>query len=431
MKKQFLLFTTAVVLFLFCPPAATADEVRDELRLLKQRIEQLEKKLSEQDGRLVIQDEKISAQSTTLEEVKKVKDAIGNLEFSVGATSIIQGTINNDSNASELLGLDDGDDTDASYSFNIEISSKLGDNGLALVMLEGGEGNGSEAEAGGLTYANWDATFDDADLSISEIWYQHELFDDKVQLTVGKMDPWRWWDHNEVANDETAQFLSGSLVQNVVIDFPDSWYSYGARLGYYPNELIEINLGFLESNGDFEDIFDDNFMIAEVWFKPKFGDKQGNYRFYVWRNTGDHAKLRRPDRNDESAEGFGVSFDQQLSDSITAFLRYGQHNEDVSAVERALSCGFQIAGSKWGRDDDMIGFGYTHAYTSEAYRDTLRDVGLGPAAAEQRFETYYRFKCNDYLDITPDVQIVRGILGVDNGDSDTAAIVGVRAQLAF
>jgi len=419
-----------MLVLLFTLPA-WADNLRDELKALKKRIEQLEKKVSEQDSKLSTQGDKISAQSTSLDEVKKVNDAIANLEFYVGATSIIQGTINNDSNTSKLLGMDDGDDTDAGYSFNIEISSKVGDNGLALVNLEGGEGDGIEDEAGGLTNANWDATFDDADLQISEIWYQHEFLEDKVQLTVGKMDPWRFWDHNKVANDETSQFLSGSFCSNVIINFPDNWYAYGGRLGYYPNNLIEINIGILESDGDYEDLFDNNFMIAEVWFKPKFRDRQGNYHFYVFRNTGDFSKLRRPDRHEESSEGFGVSFDQQLSNSVTAFFRYGQRSKDVSAIERAWSLGFQVSGTSWGRDNDMIGFGYSHAYTSEAYRDTLRDISLGTAAAEQRFEAYYRFKCNDNLAISPDLQIVRGMWGVDASDSNTSVILGVRAQLDF
>lgn len=420
-----------IVFLLFFSLPAQADSVRDEINALKQRIEQLEQKLAEQDSKLDAQGEKISAQSGTLEEVAKVKDAIGNLEFYVGATSVIQGTLNNDSNAAKLLGMDDGDDTDASYSFDIQISSKIGDNGLAMVYLEGGEGDGSEDEAGGLTYANWDATYDDADLQISEIWYQHEFLQDRLQLTVGKMDPWRFWDHNEVANDETSQFLSGSFCQNVIINFPDDWYAYGGRLGYYPNDFVEINLGFLESDGDFEDIFDNNFMIAELWLKPKLFCRQGNYRFYVFRNSGDFEKLRRPDRDEESVEGFGVSFDQEITETLTAFFRYGQRSEDVSLVDRAWSLGFQLAGTAWSRDADMFGVGYCHAYTSKAYRDTLRGIGLGTAAAEQRLETYYRFQCNDHLAISPDLQVVRGMWGVDASDSDTAVILGVRAQLDF
>ncbi len=425
-KTRGIKISLGVIFVLMFTLPALADSVRDELKALKARIDQLEQKLSEQDSKLSIQGEKIVAQSSTLEEVKKVKDAIGNLEISTWATSIVQGTINNNDNTMES-----GDSTDASYSYNLEISSKIGDNGMALVMLEGGEGMGAEDEAGGLTYANWDAPWDDADVRVSEIYYQHEFLNDKVQLTVGKMDPWRFWDHNDVANDETSQFISGSFCQNIIINFPDSWYAYGARLGYYPNDLIEINFGFLENDGDYEDIFDDNFAIAEIWFKPKFGDRQGNYRFYGFRNSDDFSKLRRPDRYEESVEGFGVSFDQQLSNSVTAFFRYGQRSEDTMAVDQAWSLGFQVAGTSWGRDDDMIGFGYSHAYTSEAYRDTLRDVSLGTAAAEQRFEAYYRFKCNDHLAISPDLQIVRGMWGVDSSDSDTAVILGVRAQLDF
>ena len=88
--------TTLITLFLLSllPGSALADSVKDELKALKARIDQLEQKLDTQEG-------KISAQSTTLEEVKKVKDAIGNLEISAWATGIIQGTMNNDKNNME------------------------------------------------------------------------------------------------------------------------------------------------------------------------------------------------------------------------------------------------------------------------------------------------------------------------------------------
>jgi carbohydrate-selective porin OprB len=298
---------------------------------------------------------------------------------------------------------------------------------MALLYLEAGEGEGLNSEAGGLTGVNFDALADDADVQVSEIWYEHRFFSDKLVATIGKLDVTRWLDANEVANDERSQFLSDQFVNNIAVDWPD--YSYGARMSCYPNDLFEINLAYVEADGDFEDLFDDNLMIGEVAFKPKFGDLQGNYRFYAWRNTGEHQKLRAPWRTDKTGEGVGISFDQQLSENITAFCRYGQQHDDVYAARRAWSLGFQVAGSAWGRNNDMFGLAYGAAETSGAYRNVIRDAGFGTTPAESRIEAYYRYQLNDHIAISPDVQWVDGLMGASNADAIT--ILGVRAQLDF
>lgn len=77
---------------------ARADEVQDEIRALKRRIEELERRVAEQDGKMQTQENKIAAHNTVIEEIRPIKDAVGNLEFSLGATSVVQGTIHNDRN---------------------------------------------------------------------------------------------------------------------------------------------------------------------------------------------------------------------------------------------------------------------------------------------------------------------------------------------
>lgn len=407
---------------------AASDEVMKEIRALKKRIEQLEQKLSEQDKKIEQQEVQIAGQNTSIEEIRKIKDAIGGLEFSVGATSVIQGTVNNDRNLYKVPGIDEkGDDADATYSVDIEITSKVGDNGMALLYLEAGEGDGINSEAGGLTGANADAPDDDADVQVSEVWYEHAFMNEKLVATIGKMDATRWFDANEVANDETTQFLSGQFVNNIAVEFPD--YSYGARVSWYPTDLFELHMGYLEADGDFEDLFDDNFYIVEFGLKPTIGDLQGNYRFYAWRNSGEHTKLLDAARSNKSGEGFGVSFDQQFSEHITAFARWGIQDHDIYAVHHAWSVGFQVAGGLWGRDEDMFGLAFGRAQTTHDYRDLLRDAGFGTTPAESRLEAYYRCQLDDHIAISPDLQWVEGLAGSSNADQ--VYIFGVRAQLDF
>ena len=210
------LFFLSLFIIFFSSPAA-ADSVRDELKALKTRIEQLEKKLSEQDTKIEKQETVIAEHDSSFKELEGIKDVVSGLEISLGATSVVQGTDGNGN-----------DSTDATYSVDLEITSKIGENGTALLYLEGGEGSGVYPELGGFNGYNADATGDDADLQISEIWYEHSFKEDKVVATFGKMDVTRWFDANEVANDETSQFLADVFVNNIAVEFPD--YAYGARV---------------------------------------------------------------------------------------------------------------------------------------------------------------------------------------------------------
>jgi high affinity Mn2+ porin len=430
----FLLLSLSAVFF--SAETVNADEIMDELRALKARIGQLEKKLAAQEDKIVEQNSRmekqvarIETQNMDIEEIRKLKDAIGNLEFYVGATSVVQGTFNNDRNLYKAPGIDEkGDDTDASYSVDIEITSKVGDHGKALLFLEAAEGEGLISEAGGLTGVNYDA-LDDVDLDVAEVWYEHSFLQDRLVTTVGKMDVTRWFDTNEVAGNECSQFLADVFVKNLALELPDGFYGYGARVGYYPNDLIELNIGYVASEDNLEDIFDNGLMIAEAKFKPKFGDLQGNYRFYVWRNSGEHEKLRDHWRTDKTGSGAGLSIDQQLSENLTAFCRLGQQSDDVYAVRRTWSAGFQLSGRLWGRQDDMFGIAYGAAESSGSYRELLRDAGFGTTPTESRVEAYYRYQVNDHLAISPDLQWVDGLAGASNSDAIT--ILGVRAQLDF
>jgi high affinity Mn2+ porin len=438
--------------------SATNAEILKELEKLKARIEQLEKKLAEQEAKNQEQDKEVSSikKSSDVKELVKIKEALGNIKIGIGATGIVQGTINNDENYTRALDYPrDGNVTDGSYSVDIEIEAPVGEHGKAFLHLEAGEGANVSDELAGLTGVNADALDDDGDIEVAEAWYEHSFKDDRVLLTVGKLDPVVYFDTNEVANDETTQFLADIFVNNIAVDWPDD-YAGGFRLTIRPHPLLDINMGALEANGDFEDIFEDTFGMGEVHFKPKlFGDRQGNYRFYGWINGGDHEKwwiprdVRWPYRyrlpgvepddlwrwkyqdriqDNETGVGFGVSFDQELSDTVTAFLRFGFQDGDIYEAKYSWSLGGKIRGSLWNRPDDMLGVAYCQAILSSEYERFLKHYDIHPGD-EGHFEAYYRYRINDHLAISPDVQIINNIAGSE--EAHTVTVFGLRGQVAF
>lgn len=100
-----------------------------------------------------------------------------------------------------------------------------------------------------------------------------------------------------------------------------------------PNEMFDISFGALEADSDYEDIFDENFLIAELGIKPKINNRQGNYRIYGWTNSGDKEDIYDPSKSQDDGYGIGISMDQEITDAITVFARFGWQNDDVYAVE--------------------------------------------------------------------------------------------------
>ncbi len=74
----------------------------------------------------------IAEHDSSFKELEGIKNVFSGLEVSIGATSIIQGTIGNNDNIGH-------DDTDATYSVDIEITSQIGKNGQPCCIWRGGK----------------------------------------------------------------------------------------------------------------------------------------------------------------------------------------------------------------------------------------------------------------------------------------------------
>ena len=402
---------------------------------LYQRIEKLEKK--------------VEKQKEESKEFKALKEAYEHISIGGGITGIVQGTSNNDDNPTY-----EGDDTygkdsiDGSYSADLEIEVDLEKWGIAFTHIEGGNGSGVTDELkNALTGVNADALDpgeeDEDELDIAEAFWQFSFMDEMFTFTAGKVDPTALFDENAVANDETAQFLADIFVNNICMEWPD--YTPGFDLVISPHELLDIRLGVLSSDNDWEDLFDEVFTVAEVDLKPNFGGMEGNYRFYYWRNGLDHVEWsdikKDISEDDEKNWGLGLSFDQQVTPDITLFCRFGMQDDDIAgescdevdelepfAMEYSWSAGGQVTGSPWGRSDDVVGIAFGQAILSDDYEDMLKDVGID-TDDESHLEIYYNLCLNDYVAITADYQLIDAIGGDD--DQDPVSVFGIRTQISF
>jgi carbohydrate-selective porin OprB len=452
-----------VILFLpvfsfLCAAATFADElsVRDEINQLKERIAALEKKVSDRDKYIAeqssaaqAQQQKISEYETKLSqfEVKlheipaSPMKIMEGLELGAGATFIVQGT-NNVNYAPDGETQKKGR-ADGSYSADITLAKEFeGVDGRAFLHLEAGQGAGLEDNLVLYSNVNRDAGESDTNVQITELWYEQNLFKDKAAVTFGKLDPTAYFDQNEVANDETAQFLGRIFRNNPAVEFPDN--NAGIRVAYLPAERLELGYGLFNAESGWEKIGDNLFNIGQVNFKADFFGLPGNYRFYGWANNANHAKWPQcldDEKTKGSAYGFGLSFDQKAGDIVTLFARYGRQNPKVYdleltatdgsyySLEQSWSAGFQVDGKPWGRENDVLAFAVGQIMPSDDYKKANDGYSAKP---EGHLETYYRIHVNDHLSISPDFQYIRNPFGKDvAGDTNGIFVGGMRAQVDF
>ncbi len=397
---------------LFSGRCVFAAGIEDEIAGLKRRIMSLEQRLADQEKRLDEQSE-----------LQNIKQALEGISIGGGATFVVQGTI--DANATPSKG---DDITDASYSVDLELEKSFDDGSTMFIHLEGGEGAGvmDDDELDLFSGVNADATGGDAKMELAEVWYE-KGFDNDVVLTFGKLDPTCYFDSNAVANDETSQFLSDMFKNSAVLEFPDN--GPGIRLGFAPTQTVELGLGILDGNGDWEDIGDDIFLISEVGFKPNLLGREGTYRIYGWVNNTDHTQLLDATKTEEEGYGFGLSFDQELTDILAGFFRFGWQDEEVYDCDMSWSTGLQVAGKVWGRDSDVLGLAIGQVMPGGDYADAGN-----PDHNEGHFEAYYNIYVNDNFSISPDLQVIwnpKGVGSSDQGRDDTIVVLGARSQISF
>ncbi|MCH2174444.1 MAG: carbohydrate porin [Lentisphaeria bacterium] len=372
-----------------------------ETKSQEDRIAELEKRIATLE------------ESENSETRKNIDRLFAGLELNLSGTGILQATSGADDDYA-----DSGDEADASYSFDFEITKTFEDGlGTIYIDLEMGNGDGIDGEVPTFSGVNGDATGDES-LDASEIWYENTI--DKFRFKIGKVDPTGDFDANTIANDETTQFLNGGFINNLAIDFPDNG---AAAVVFYEEEEFYIGAGIFDGDGDFDDVFSKIFWITEVGYTVE----SFNIRAYYWENNSDHDALDGSSTTDENS-GFGLSFDAEVSETASVFGRYGMQDEDVAPVEHAISGGVQF--SELAKQGDALGFAAGLAIIGDKFEDFGDGSGKpDDAKDEMTFEVYYRYPVSDNIEITPDIQYIMNPAG--EGDADDLFVFGIRCQVNF
>lgn len=273
----------------------------------------------------------------------------------------------------------------------------------------------------------------------------NDLPGNRVELTVGKMDVFGFFDQNAVAGDEGAQFLNNVFVHNPLLDSggdiaADSYgLAPGVRLAYV-DEGEERGWGWGVSAGvlaagagaGFNGGLGQPLVIVQAELTPKQinGEARGGLRLYGWTN-GQTTTLdgSSPQRH----SGWGLSADHKLGRDWQVFGRYGQRTAGDGQFDQALTLGFELGGRAWGLGHDALGLALGSLRTDRAWREaTAADpslVGFAATGREQTAELFYRHKLNEHIELSPDVQWIRHAGG--DASAPTVTVWGLRANIGF
>ena len=297
---------------------------------------------------------------------------------------------------------------------------------------------------------------------LAQAWYQASIplplggfkpaSKQKLEITVGKMDPFVFFDQNAVAGDETRQFLNSAFVHNPLLDaggdigVDANGFAPGLRFSLLDTsdklESWRVSLGLFgagEKGANYQGSLGAPLVMLQAeTAKRFFGGLLGNYRAYVWSNPQAvpfafdlplvDTSLTAPERH----SGWGLSMDQRVGDGMTLFARWGQQTTGQVKFDRALTLGFEANGSYWSRGGDSLGLGLGWLRTSDAYRNYKLTDPTDPQTlneSENVAELYYRWRVAKQFELTPSLQFI-GNSGGDAGATDVR-IFSLRSQFTF
>ena len=362
-----------------------------------------------------------------------------NLEISGGITGVIQGTSgNNDpagAPASGAVGSTDG--SNFAYTADINIDAELAPGHSVHMHLETGEGDGIGNELpDGTLNPNYDPNNtanvnNQQSVTVSQAYYEGEFAEGMLILDVGKMDIHSLYDENDLAGDETSQFLNGIFARHTgaIMAELEDYYAFGARILIAPSENFDISV--IGANPNNEKIGLDGFTAVQLAVRPSLEEGyEGSYRFYYVRDDSLHGGLTFTSTttgNRKVNNSYGVSFDQMFAGAFGLFFRgtWQEDTVDENLYKAAYSGGLHLAGANWNRGEDHIGIGFGTMVGNDKSSAYVANIHNSDPTV---VEAYYHLQVNDNFSITPDVQVLNYIPRTQKRD---VTVLGVRGQFDF
>lgn len=291
---------------------------------------------------------------------------------------------------------------------------------------------------------------------------------DRFVLTVGNFSTLDIFDDNAYAKDPRTQFMNWSNMAHTAFDYAADarGFGWGFAGEWYQGDWV-VRFGRMTGptmpNGPKVDRKLDRHYgdQLEIEHQHTLAEQPGKVRVLLWRNRAVLARYRdasdwlaaNPGSEDKQAiqyvrhgeqikYGIGLNIEQAISNDLGVFLRASladgrTETYAFTEADGALSTGFALKGTRWGRADDTFGLAWMRNRLSAPRRDYLANGGLsffiGDGAlnyrAESILETYYSLKAANGLWFTADYQRIAN--PAYNADRGPANISSVRVHAEF
>lgn len=456
--------------------AESTRDVQREIAELKGRVNKLEKQnadlerarereqIDESDPPLAERLKAIEPRVDDMQRQARTLKGLQGIEVGASVTSVAQ-------RANHVATVDGTGESQLNYRADVGVSLPAGaiGNAEAELFAQARLGQGVGLSSLRPSYGSVNTTAlppagvsqtDDSAALLAQAWFQVTVpfagsakgADRQLQMNFGKLDPFVFFDQNAAAGDETRQFLNNTFVHNPLLDAggdtgadtygfqPGLRVAYTSTVGKPLRYALSLGVFGAGPGAHFENTFHSPFAIAQAeTHRMFFGDLEGNYRLYAWRN-GQATPFNNPAASDtEKHAGWGVSIDQRVHEDVTLFIRYGRETSGRVQFDRAATAGIEVGGGGWQRAADAIGLAAGTLHTSAEFRsaapvidadgNAVADFGYTPDASENVYELYYRYRINKLFEVTPDCQVIRQPAG--NGAVPDFKVIGLRAQVTF
>jgi porin len=248
-------------------------------------------------------------------------------------------------------------------------------------------------------------------ITLNILYYRQDFYQKKMALYIGKIHPNEFISLSLYNNDERSQFLNAENDGNLTVP-SDGTYAGGAAFEYQVSQHIYMHVVTVDTEGaqqtNLKTLADKKYMNAiELGWKDGAPTQQEHlFRFLVWRDDT---------ATQGSGAGLGFGSDYELNSGWAPFGRLGIATDTGSNIKRVLDAG--IANIRpFGRRGDMFGASMT-----------LTDPSHGAKHHESLFETFYRIRLTQSLELGPDLEV--SVHPTNSVKQYTTALLGIRMKL--
>ncbi len=266
----------------------------------------------------------------------------------------------------------------------------------------------------------------------------------RITLTLGKFGIADFFDDNSVSHDPRTDFMNWALMGNGAYDYAANTrgYTYGLVAEYIrPGWALRIATALMPTyaNGPMLDFHYSKTNSETIEFEKRYPI---NRRKGVIKILGYHNVSKAPNYNDVVQAklngtdtsmdviygkkyggkkiGFGINAEQELSDAIKAFFRFGWNDGKTASwafaeIDNSISLGARVFGKDWKRAADNIGIALLSNGISSGHRNFLNAGGYGFMIGDGKLpnykreniaEVFYQSKIFNNLWATADYQFV-------------------------